>query len=88
MTLDNVAFRQMDNVWVPMAADITSRPGYGRPATTCRLTRTSFSLNPDHELLESFIINSIPEGTPLMMQHADTGTKHGYWKNRRPVWQD
>jgi len=70
--LDNVRFEKVDDIWIPMEADIEERRYYGEEGTLWSITkrhhpRTSIQLNPDHEAIGSFI-PQIEEGSQAFLR--------------------
>ena len=65
-SMENVRFRKIDDIWVPMEADIefdrTFRNG-SFYRSKYHHKRTQFILNPDHDALGSFIPDDIEDGT-------------------------
>ncbi|HUS72965.1 MAG TPA: hypothetical protein VMY06_07840 [Sedimentisphaerales bacterium] len=75
--LENVRFEQIDGVWAPMEADMKSAVDNREVAKVHHL-RTEFILNPDAEILGSFIADDIPDGTAVTVA-GDDG---------KYIWQD
>lgn len=83
-TLRNVRFEEIDDVWVPMEADIEQiRDGQ---STSCRHKRTKMILNPDHKTLGSFVADDIPNGTSVVL--PGVYGKQYKWHNGKVVTKD
>jgi len=61
--LKNVRFEKIDDVWVPMEADMERTEG--SKTMKWHHKRTEMTLNPDHDTLKSFIADDIPDGTKV-----------------------
>jgi hypothetical protein len=84
----NIRFRKIDNIWVPIVGDIsvnrtwTKDQGFYREKT--HHERYEFVLNPDHEALNSFVPDNIPDGAKVYItSHKDS--RGGLIKY---TWQD
>ncbi len=81
-SLKNVRFEKIDDVWVPMEADIQQTEDNGNKITRWHHKRIEFVLNPDHNTLESFVPDDIQDGTMVKL----TGDSKKYeWQKGRPV---
>ncbi len=81
-SLKNVRFEKIDDVWVPMEADTQQTEDNGSKITRWHHKRIEFVLNPDHNTLESFVPDDIPDGTKVKL----TGDSKKYeWRKGRPV---
>jgi hypothetical protein len=82
-SVDNVRFQQIDEVWVPMEADMQLTTD-GPPQTVqWHYQRTRVVLNPDHDALKSFFPDDIPEDTKVQM--ADEPSVEYVWRKGSPV---
>lgn len=88
MVTYNVKFEQIDGLWVPMEASVRSCAGVGAAPVSYHLKRKTFTLNPDHEGLGSFLATEIPEGTPVTLEIDAHTTTRGVWKDGRPLWEE
>ena len=65
-SLENVRFKKIDNVWVPMEADYSMNRTWSQKQDFVRdkvhHKRYKFVLNPDHGTLKSFVPDDIPNG--------------------------
>lgn len=81
-SLKNVRFEKINDVWVPMEADIQQTEDNGNKITRWHHKRIEFVLNPDHNTLESFVPDDIPDGTMVEL----TGDSKKYeWQKGRPI---
>lgn len=81
-SLKNVHFAKIDEVWVPMEADMEQIEDDGRTITKYHHKRTEMLLNPDHEALQSFVPDDIPDGTKVEL----IGSYDSYiWQKGQPV---
>ncbi|MCK4627728.1 MAG: hypothetical protein KAT56_01930, partial [Sedimentisphaerales bacterium] len=81
-SLKNVRFEKIDDVWVPMEADIQQIEGNGNKITRWHHKRIEFALNPDHGALKSFVPDDIQDGTKVKL----TGDSKKYeWRKGKPV---
>jgi hypothetical protein len=67
-SVSNVRFRKIEDVWVPMEADVEIRYEANQDGTGQMKThhkRTEVILNPDHEALRSFYPEDIPNEWPV-----------------------
>jgi hypothetical protein len=87
--LENVLFKKIDGVWVPMEADTLKQKDYnirgkkGHTREQNHLKRTQFLLNPDHNALGSF---SDPfKSDPHLL---DETTVHKPGDPRPYIWRD
>ncbi|MHC4756981.1 MAG: hypothetical protein ACYTBP_17810, partial [Planctomycetota bacterium] len=82
-SLENVRFQKIDNVWVPMEADISTDRIFGQGKDFHRSKthheRYEFVLNPDHEALNSFVPDDIPNGSKAYIVGV---------RSRKYTWQD
>jgi len=84
-SLKNVRFEKIDDVWVPMEADIQQIENNGSKITRWHHKRIEFVLNPDHGALKSFVPDDIPDGTKVKL----TGDSKKYeWRKGKPVAVD
>ena len=81
-SLKNVRFEKIDDVWVPMEANIQQTEDNGNKITRWHHKRIEFVLNPDHNTLKSFVPDDIPDGT--MVKLAGDSKKYE-WRKGRPV---
>jgi hypothetical protein len=87
--LENVLFKKIDDVWVPMEADSLKQVDYyingkkGRTREQSHHKRTQFLLNPDHDALGSFADPF--KSDPHLL---DETTVHGVGDSRSYLWQD
>ena len=80
--LKNACFEKIDNVWVPMEADMQQTENNGNKITRWHHKRIEFVPNPDHNTLKSFVPDDIPDGTKVKL----TGDSKKYkWQKGRPV---
>lgn len=79
--LTNVRLEKIDDVWVPMEADMEQ--AYGPQMTRWHHKRTQIALNPDHQALGSFRPTDIPEGTKTVVLSEPMVAYT--WKEDRPV---
>jgi hypothetical protein len=95
-SLENVRFRKIEDVWVPMEATWRDRVSYfaGKYRGSSRdlkrhLKRTEVILNPDHEALRSFYPDEIPRGAEARQYRRSGLDRSGYTieENCRVVWQ-
>ena len=80
--LDNVRFRQIDGVWIPVEADYrveVGSPGSGAFWSETHYKATEVILNPDHDALGSFVPDDIPNGVRVYVK-GSMGIKY--------TWQD
>ncbi len=80
-TLKNVRFERIDDVWVPMEADMEQTEG--SKATRWHHKRTQITLNPDHVALKSFVADDIPDGTKVIIP-GEFGTEY-IWRKGKPT---
>lgn len=81
-SLKNVRFEQIDAVWVPMEADMQQTEDSGAKITKWHHKRTEMILNPDHDVLGSFVADDISDGTKVKV----LGDPRIYvWQNGKPV---
>lgn len=82
-SLKNVRFKKIDNVWVPMEVDDSVNRTWDKNQDFYRYKlhheRHEFVLNPDHEALNSFVSDDIPNGTKA---YISGGGQINY------IWQD
>ncbi len=68
-SLENVRFKKIDNVWVPKEADDSVNRTWDKDQDFYRYKvhheRVEFVLNPDHEALNSFASDDIPNGASV-----------------------
>jgi hypothetical protein len=68
--LSNVSFREVDGIWVPVAADYRREHkvidgDYENAHSHFRMTE--FLVKPDHEVLRSFVPDFIRNGAPVQI---------------------
>ena len=80
-TLKNVRFERIDDIWVPMEADMEQTEG--SEAVKWHHKRTKILLNPDHKTLRSFVSDDIPNGTKANIL-GQLGIEYT-WENGRLV---
>lgn len=83
-SMENVRFKQMGSIWIPVEADSLTTFNYpegGAIVMKWRQKRTQFILNPDHEVLGSFV-PMIEDGTRVYMNKE--GVRYE-WQNGKPV---
>jgi hypothetical protein len=80
-TLKNVRFEKIDDVWVPMEADMEQTEG--SKAVKWHHKRTKMLLNPDHDALNSFVADDIPDGTKVNIS-GEFGAQY-MWRNGKPI---
>lgn len=83
-SLDNVRFEQIDAVWVPMEADMEQAGDNGTKTTKWHHKRTEMFLNPDHDVLGSFLANDIPDGVKVIRPGRFDRTAY-VWQNGKAV---
>ena len=88
-SLENVRFKKIDNVWVPMEADDSVNRTWDKDQDFYRYKnhheRVEFVLNPDHEALNSFASDDIPNGAKVYI----SGWQINYtWQNGKVVDKD
>ena len=70
-SLENVRFEKIDNVWVPMEVDESVDRTWAKDKDFSRQKvhheRYEFVLNPDHEALNSFVPDDIPNGAKVFI---------------------
>jgi hypothetical protein len=64
-SLENVRFKRIDGIWVPMEADIRQTEDNMGKVTRWHHKRTKMTLNPDHNKLGSFVADDIRDGTKV-----------------------
>jgi len=70
--LENVRFEKVDDVWVPMEADMQVTKA-NKGTTGWHHKRTQVIVNPDHDSLGSFVPNDIPDGTKVVLPDSCGG---------------
>jgi hypothetical protein len=82
-SLENVRFKKIDNVWVPMEADeiVNDTWDQGQSFARSKVHHEiyEFALNPDHEALNSFVPDDIPNGAKVSIVGV---------RGRKFTWQD
>ena len=81
-SIKNVHFEKIDDVWVPVEADIVkhfTRPNGDFTKQKLHCKRTEIILNPDHDALGSFLPTDIPNGARVSIAGIH---------NIRYIWQD
>lgn len=83
-SLKNVQFKKINELWVPMEADIEQiRTGNGKTRTTkWHHNRTEMILSPDFEALKAFVSDDIQDGTRVSI--AGRSGKY-IWQDGKPV---
>lgn len=79
-SLQNINFEQIDNVWVPMEADM--QQAEQKQTVKWHHKRTQMLVNPDHNKLASFVADDIPAGTKVRKQNDSA---EYIWKNGKAV---
>jgi hypothetical protein len=90
--LQNVRFRKVDDIWVPIEADAYMDRHFGgrnHTTQTWHYKRTEVVVNPDHEALGSFD-NPLenPRNDPELKNGADVCIRHMPGDHPQYVWQD
>ena len=83
-SMENVRFKQMGSIWIPVGADsltIFNHPDGTNEMMKWRQKRTQFILNPDHEVLGSFV-PMIEDGARVYMNRD--GVRYE-WQNGKPL---
>jgi hypothetical protein len=85
--LDDILCKQIDDLWVPMEANrrkYMAFPNGDYMRMTSRIKTTSFTFNPDHKALGSFV----PHFSNGL--HVVLNPEHGkgYTLEQTPIWQD
>ncbi|MHC4645403.1 MAG: hypothetical protein ACYTBJ_07865 [Planctomycetota bacterium] len=88
LCLENVRFREVDGVWLPVEADTSSHfvfPDGDLDKSDYHIKVTKIVLDPDHEALSSFVLgeDEIKEGTEVV-NHANLGIRYK-WEDGRAV---
>ncbi len=85
-TIENVRFKEIDGVWVPIEWDYifyADRGGDGHiTKSTTHIKRTKVLLNPDHDVIGSFVPD-IPDGWAVRFKDIE-----GIDENKKYTWQD
>jgi hypothetical protein len=85
--LENVRFTKVDDVWVPVEADLAyGSTYYGDNRfdnTKIHHKVTDIILNPDHDALGSFIPDDIPDGARVYLNNFNLKSRKGKYS-----WQD
>jgi hypothetical protein len=76
-SMQDVKFERINNIWVPMEADIQQTEN--AKSVKWHHNRTQVLLNPDHDKLKSFVADDIPNGTKVSMSGDSTANY---------IWQD
>ena len=84
-SLENVRFEEINDVWVPMQADMQQIENDGAKTTKWHHKRTQIILNPDFQALKAFVPDDIPDGTKVLFP-GEYGTEYK-WQNGAPVAQ-
>jgi hypothetical protein len=83
-SMKNVRFEKIYGLWVPMEADMETTENLGAIVKSHH-KRTRMILNPDHQVLKSFVPDDIPDGTKVSISGVTTP---GYrWQDGRAVAQ-
>lgn len=82
--LKNVRFEKIDEVWVPVEADMKQYQDDQNRIIKWHHKRTKMTLNPDHNALGSFVPDDIPEGTKVSSVSGEYGREY-IWQNGKPV---
>lgn len=83
-SLENVRFEKIGDVWVPMEADMQQTEDSGAKITKWHHKRTEMILNPDHDVVGSFLANDIPDGIKVIFPGRFDKTAY-VWQNGKPV---
>jgi len=85
--LDNVRFKQIDGVWMPVESDyklkVEGSPGTGVFWSDTHYKATEVILNPDHDALGSFVPDDIPDGVRVYV-NGSMGIKYT-WQNGKLI---
>jgi hypothetical protein len=86
--LKNVRFEKIEDVWVPMEADLAYGSTYyddnSFDRSKIHQKITEIILNPDHDALGSFVPDDIPDGATVYIKGIPRKTKHT-WQNGQVV---
>ena len=90
-SMENVRFKKVDDVWVPVEADLA----YGRKYPGVNFydnnkihhKATDIILNPDHDALRSFIPDDIPDGARVHIEGIPYKIKYT-WQDGKVVDKD
>lgn len=85
--LENVRFKKVDDVWVPVEADLAYGSTYHGhnyfDNSKIHHKATDIILNPDHDALGSFIPDDIPDGARVYLNNFNLKSRKGKY-----TWQD
>ena len=81
-SLKNVRFEKIDDIWVPMEADMEHAEDNGAKTTKWHHKRTQMTLNPDRNVLGSFVPDDIPNGAKV---HIAGNAGKYIWQDGRPI---
>jgi len=84
-SLTNVRFEKIDNVWIPMEADMQLIEEYPRKVTMWHYRRLQMTLNPNHDVLRSFVADDIQNGTTVLFPEVSK-IEHK-WQNGKPIME-
>lgn len=87
-SLENVRFKEIDDLWVPVEADIVlnkTRHNGEWTKQSWHHKLTEITLNPDHDALGSFVPNDIKNGAVVHLLRPDGGLEP---KEEKHTWQD
>jgi len=82
-SLEKVRFQQVDDVWVPVEADMQITTEAKPPTIRWHCKRTKVTLNPDHNALKSFVPDDIPDGARV--QIGEEPRAEYVWRGGKPV---
>jgi hypothetical protein len=82
-SMSNVRFQQIENLWVPVEADLQMMLGNRDTTYTWHHKRTRVTLEPDHTALNSFVADDIPDGTEV--KRAGERTIRFVWRKGEVV---
>jgi hypothetical protein len=86
LTLKDIRFRMIDDVWIPMEATaegVHHAAANNYRTWSSRAQHTKVILNPDHDALDSFIPDDIREGAPVFYDFS--GESKHTWREGKPV---
>jgi hypothetical protein len=88
-SLDNVRFRKVGEVWVPMEGHVRREDRFANGDSVVSEkthTRTDVNLAPDHDALGSFVPDDVPNGAVLcVLSSNDTEQQKGTWQYGKVV---
>jgi hypothetical protein len=81
--LDGVGFKKVGDVWVSMEADMRQEEDNRAGVVKWHHKRIEMVLNPDHNVLHSFVADDIPDGTKVSI--SGLANTEYTWRNGKPV---